>query len=239
MFEQQSLQPAFVLHARPYRDTSALVELLTRECGRVTVIAKGARSNKNKNAALWQPFTPVLVSWYGRHELKSASAVEAGGAPFILTGLRLFSALYLNELLHRLLSPLEPHPMMYEVYQLVLAELCSADADIELLLRSFERRLIDELGYGLSFCEAQTKMPLQPDCLYQYTPRHGFVCCEPGARADNRRIFSGDVLLKIEQEHYDQADIKQAAKFLMRQVLSVYLGPEPLNSRKLFPSRQQ
>lgn len=234
MFEHQSLQPAYVLHARPYRDTSALVELITRECGRVTVIAKGARSNRNKNAALWQPFTPVLISWYGKSELKSATAIEAAAAPMFLTGTRLLSGLYLNEILHRLLSPLEPHPMMYEVYSLVLSELAKDDVDIEVVLRSFERRLIDELGYGLSFLDAHSKTKLMQGWVYRFQPPYGFVRAESKASADNRRYFTGEILLQIEQENYDTAAVKMAAKNLMRQVLANYLGPEPLNSRKLF-----
>ncbi len=238
MFEHQSLQPAFVLHSRPYRDTSALVELFTRECGRVTVIAKGARSNKNKNAALWQPFTPVLVSWYGKTELKSASAIEPASAPFFLEGARLLSGMYLNELLHRLLSPLEPQPMMYEVYKVVLAELTSADVDIEIVLRSFERRLIDELGYGVSFTDAINKANLNPEKVYRFQAPYGFVLVDDGARLDNRTFFSGEVLLEIEKENYEASATKKSAKHLMRQILANYLGPEPLNSRRLFASKR-
>lgn len=234
MFEHQSLQPAFILHSRPYRDTSALVELFTREYGRVTVIARGARSNKNKNAALWQPFTPVLVSWYGKAELKSATAIEPASAPFFLEGARLLSAMYLNELLHRLLSPLEPQLMMYEVYKIVLAELTNAEVDVEIVLRSFERRLIDELGYGVSFTDAINNGNLSPEKMYRFQAPFGFVLVGDVERLDNRTFFSGEVLLEIEKENYDTASIKNSAKHLMRQILANYLGPEPLNSRRLF-----
>src|SRR6185437_10727813 len=111
------LQPAFVLHTRPYRDTSLLLEIFTPDYGRVSTLARGARGLRSRFKGLLQPFVPLLLSWYGKTELMTLSAAESQGKVLDLTGEKLLCGLYLNELLMRLLHRYDAHPQLYIVYQ--------------------------------------------------------------------------------------------------------------------------
>src|SRR5512138_566209 len=105
-----SLQPAYLLHRRPYRETSLLIEAFTAGSGRIALIAKGARGGRKGNAAILQPFQPLLISWTQRGEVGTLTAVEPREQALALHGTTLFSGFYLNELLMRLLARNDPHP---------------------------------------------------------------------------------------------------------------------------------
>ncbi|MGB1139895.1 MAG: DNA repair protein RecO, partial [Halioglobus sp.] len=117
-----TLQPAFILHSRPYRDTSVMLDVLTPEHGRIGIVAKGARRSRRRgsDAALLQAFTPLLLSFTGRAELKTLTGVETAGVSSRLAGEHLYSALYINELLVRLLHRNDPHPRLFADYGLAL-----------------------------------------------------------------------------------------------------------------------
>src|SRR5207253_3115583 len=105
-----SLQPAFILHHRPFRETSVLLDVFSEEYGLVSLVAKGVRTHRSKLKALLQPFVPLLVSWQGKSELMNLVSAEARTTPFQLHGDCLLSGFYLNELLVRLLQKEDPHP---------------------------------------------------------------------------------------------------------------------------------
>ena len=152
------LQPAYVLHSRPYRDTSAIIELFTPEYGRLSAVPRGVRrqSRRRSSSARSQPFSPLLVSFSGRAELKTLVASESAGQPHVLAGNSLFSGLYMNELLVRLLHRHDPHPELFAFYAATLKDL-SAGAALEPVLREFELKLLDDLGYSFDFSvDAQT-----------------------------------------------------------------------------------
>ena len=113
-----ALQPAYVLHSRPYRDSSALVEMFTAEHGRLSLVARGARNRGRKGSlsSLLQPFIPLLISFSGRAELKTLGKLEAAGGGRTLRGERLYSGLYMNELLVRLLHRQDAHPRLFAAY---------------------------------------------------------------------------------------------------------------------------
>lgn len=146
------LQPAFVLHARPYRDTSLLVELLTAERGRLTVLARGVRNQRSRFNGLLVPFSPLLVSFSGKTDLQVLRQVEANGLSYNLRGNMLLSGFYLNELLIRLLQRHEPHPNVYQAYQYTLNVLADT-VQPEPALRLFEKYLLVDIGYGLQLIE--------------------------------------------------------------------------------------
>ncbi len=225
MSVQPDAQVAYVLHSRPYRDTSLLVDLFTLEQGKINAVVKGARSPRSKFRAVLQPFTPLLVGWRGRHELKTLTQAESISPPLFLSGTGLMCGLYVNELLQRLLQPSDPHPRLYVYYQYVLNELLSAE-DIEVALRVFERQLLQQLGYDFDFQHCQAAQ------LYDYAPDRGFRVVTGGARS--AQCFTGEQLCAIAAEDYRSADIKRAAKRLMRLAIEALLGHQVLRSRELF-----
>lgn len=221
-----ALQPAFILHHRPYRETSVLLDALTSEFGRVALVARGVRSTRSRLRGLLQPFVPLLISWRGNGELLSMESAEANGAPLQLRRNCLLSGFYLNELLSKVLQKQDPHPRLYTIYQHTLLELQSPRLKQQ-TLRLFEKKLLEELGYGLQLQhDFSTGEALQVDCQYDYYPEQGFKQVEQGG-------FKGKSLLALACEQLDD-DSLQEIKQLMRHALGSLLGYQPLHSRKLF-----
>ena len=213
----------YVLHSKPFKDTSAIVELLSRDHGRVSVIFKGVRSTKNSaKSRLLQPFQPLLASWYGKKELKGGKSVEQADMPHMLSGKKLYSGIYLNEILLRMLHPDAPADGVFEHYQQCLSELQEEDRvksaistrteigrgtsteNIEVHLRQFEWRLLDAIGYQLPCeCDAQSGAPIVEDAYYRYEVNHGFMYDSPVFNESLRprsRVFSGELLLTISKD---------------------------------------
>ena len=231
-----SLQSAYVLHTRPYRDTSLLVEIFTHDFGRVGLVARGVRSNKSRNASLLQPFTPLLISWSGQGELPTLSGVEAAGAAPQLKGDVLLTGFYLNELLMRLLQRGDAHPRLFETYITSLVMLAEQNEQ-EPILRQFEYRLLQEIGYGLILDhDVMTGEAIEPEVRYQYLPERGPVAATK--EDDSGILVQGRTLLAIAQDDYSQSAIRQEAKQLMRAALAVHLGDRPLKSRELFQQQR-
>ena len=229
MSYQSETHAAYILHTRPYRETSLIADLFTLEQGKVSVVVKGARSARSKLRAVMQPFTPLMVAWRGRNDLKSLVQAEAVAAPLFLKGDALMCGLYVNELLERLLQPFDAYPQLYVYYQYVLNELLAAD-DIELALRTFEQQLLKQLGFQFDTGHCQKQQ------IYHFQPERGFVeTPQPGARI-RPECFTGEQLLGVVEERYQQPEIRRAAKRLMRLALEARLGNKPLRSRQLFQS---
>lgn len=222
---QNSAQPAFILHSRAYRESSALVDFLTPQ-GRLRAVLRGARG---KAGTLARPFVPVEVEFRGRGELKNVGRLEAAGIPRWLHGEALFSGLYLNELILRLLPAEDPHPVLFEHYAATLEALAAGRA-LEPLLRAFEWRLLDELGYGFALAEDLHGQPVVVGQLYRLLPDSGLEpvhLLQPG-------LFQGAELLAMAEADWTAPGALSAAKRLMRQALAPHLGGRPLVSRELF-----
>ncbi|RAU17772.1 DNA repair protein RecO [Nitrincola tibetensis] len=213
---------AYVLHTRPYRETSLLVDLFSLEYGRLSLVANGARRPGSKRRHHLQPFQAVQVSWRGRHELKTLQSSEVPSVFMPLTGTALLCGLYVNELLQRLLSPAEPCPRLYLYYAYLLNEL-QLQQDIEGALRTFERQLLETIGYGIAFDA------IQADISYTFDPNMGFTPVENDLGA-----YLGSYLLEIAEDRYENLIVRRIAKRLMREALSAVLGDKPLKSRELF-----
>jgi DNA repair protein RecO (recombination protein O) len=219
-------QTAFVLHLRPYRETSAIAELLTQDHGRVDTVARGVRGTRRKGSETLTPFVQLLVGWSGRTQLRSLTAFEPM-AHHWLSGKPLFAGLYMNELLLRLLRPDDPHQDLFTGYQAAIGALADGD-DIEPVLRRFERLLLRECGYELVLDrDADSGTPVDPNRKYRLESEVGFCVTD-------RDGYSGSVLLAIAAEQYESAEVRRAAKRVMRQALAPYLGSRPLHSRTLF-----
>ncbi|MFS2161593.1 DNA repair protein RecO [Pseudomonas sp. Pseusp122] len=218
-------QPAFVLHSRAYRENSALVDFLTPQ-GRLRAVL---RSAKGKAGSLARPFVPLEIEFRGRGELKNVGRMEAAGVANWMVGEALFSGLYLNELLIRLLPAEDPHPAVFDHYAATLLALAEGRA-LEPLLRSFEWRLLDDLGYGFALDQDINGEPLAADGLYRLQVDAGLervYMVQPG-------LFQGVELLAMAEADWHAPGALAAAKRLMRQALAVHLGGRPLVSRELF-----
>lgn len=232
---QVSLQSAYVLHRRPYRDTSLLLEIYSPDHGRLGLVARGARAPRSKTGNLLQPFLPLLLSWRGQGELPTLSGVESAGPAAVLQGDRLLSGIYLNELLMRLLHRNDPHPVLFAGYLDTLRAL-SEDADIEICLRRFECMLLQEIGYGLILDhDVASGEPIDAAASYTYLPDRGPMRHE-GPERDGL-LISGRSLQALAANHYPDQQTRQEAKRLLRAVLAVQLGDRPLKSRELFQSQ--
>lgn len=226
-----ALEPAFILHRRPYRDTSLLLDVFTQTHGRISLIARGVRGPRSKLQSLLQPFVPLLISWQGKSELMFFISAEVNGSYPSLKGDSLLSAFYLNELLVRVLQKEDPHPVLFSHYKITLIHLQNHFA--EKTLRLFEKKCLEELGYGLQFEEDfSTKKALMADHHYQFYPDKGFAQCKKDQLEG--LIFSGKSLLDFKKEAWNDATSLLDAKRLMRFAFSALLGVDLLHSRQLF-----
>lgn len=244
--QQLPPQPAYILHSRPFRDSSLILELLTADYGRIACIAKGARRDKQRRQRALQPFAPLLVTLLGRHDLKTLGPLEGAGQPLWLQGRAVYGGLYVNELLVRLLPEGESQVSVFAAYQSLLTALAALAGDssvgLELPLRRFELSLLQSLGScpELDFCPLENA-PINATATYRLTIEEGFV---PVMTAPGQSLptgyFHGAQLLEIARLvsnpviDESDTDILAVAKRLTRQLLMPLLGNRPLKSRELF-----
>jgi DNA repair protein RecO (recombination protein O) len=229
------LQPAYVLFSQPFQNTSLMVDLFTLEYGRVRAIAKGARREKSKYRALLQPFQPLLIGFSGRGDVKTLGGVEAGHNAIFLKGERIFSGLYLNEILCRLLQNHEEHLSLYKTYQDTLVAL-QGSGNTEITLRKFELNLLAELGYAIDLQEDYlTRKPIEKGKRYRFSPDAGFELDNSSETENNiDNVFDGSDLIALREFSFNEKTVARSAKRLLRLALRVHLGEKPLHSRNLF-----
>jgi DNA repair protein RecO (recombination protein O) len=226
------LQPAYVLHHYPYRDSSWVLETLTRRYGRIPVVARGARRPSAKLRGILQPFQALLISWFGRGELVTLSSVEAAAAPLRLAGDALLSGFYLNELIIKLLPRADPHPELFDDYNATLGALTSEAASPAPVLRVFEKRLLQHLGYGLVLNhEADSETPIVPCYTYRYILEEGPRLAE---KDDSAGVaVQGATLIALDREVFDSAPSLKDARRLLGTTLDLYLSGRPLKTRRV------
>lgn len=240
-------QPAHVLHRRPFRETSVIVELLTRDHGRVSGVVRGARG-AGRRARPIEPFSEVVVAWRGRGELVNILRHESV-AVRRLSGERLFAGLYVNELLVRLLDRADPAGALFHRYADALSALADGD-DTAGVLRCFERSLLDELGYGLAFdIDIRNGRPIDRRLRYDVVVGEGFRECvamhngarghddELGRKRDEPLTLSGSEIAAIDVGDYSDRRVRRAAKRVFRSALELRLGGRRLATRHLFGAR--
>ena len=229
MTHRINLQSAFVLHTRPYRDTSLLVELFTRSHGRISAIARGARGPRSRNKGYLQPFYPILASWSGRSELVTLGSIEPSGSPFHFMGKSLISALYVNELTMHLLHRHEEHPELFMAYEQVLSGI--QQEKILSSLRRYEKQLITSIGYGFEWhITADTGEVIEPGMYYSLDPNRGILAVSAGSKA---QTFLGEHLLAIQADDFNKPEVLHSAKHLLRIAINHLLGGKSINSRDL------
>ncbi len=227
-------QIGFVLHTRPFRETSLLVDIFTINYGLVRCVAKGYRKpNKRGISRALLPFTKHSFSWQGRTDLKTLTQSDAIESPPFLRGKSMFTGLYVNELLYRLLHEYDPHEGLFDTYQIVLAKLIKEQL-IEADLRLLEIKLLDELGYGLVLdCESVTGEPLVEETYYRYIPDQGLVLVD-SSNAPGSGGYLGADLIALNHSDLQQTSTQRTAKHLLRGVIDFYLEGRELHSRELY-----
>ena len=232
--QRVALQPAYVLHQRPFRETSRIVDLLTRDHGLAAVVARAVRAPKSRLRGLLQPFFPLLVSFSSRGELGTLTGAEATAGRPALTSDALMSAFYLNELLLRLLQKGDPHPEVYREYSLALRRLGN-DRSPHGALRIFEKRLLEALGYGLNLGhDIVTGEPVSDEHYYEFRLEEGPAVTE--SRSTGALVFPGRSLLALASEEFVDERSMNDARVLLRSSLSLYLGARPLRTREVMLS---
>lgn len=223
------LEPAFLLHRRSYRESSFLLEFLTRGQGRVVALGKGLRRKKGAAAALPFPFVPLCISWSARGELPILTDVEATALVALPDPKTLACGLYLNELIVRLLAPHDPYPEIFELYAETVTQLALGQEQ-EIALRYFEVRLLAALGYALSLdCDMSSGEGLDPGAYYRYVIEVG-----PVAVSAQDGAIRGSALIALRSGTFSSASDLRDAKRLMRGVIAHHLGGRALKSRELF-----
>lgn len=233
---RQENQPVFVLHTYPFKETSLVVELLTRDFGRVAAVAKGARRPRSAMRGMLQSFQPLVGAWSGKAELKNLHSLEWGESLLLLKGEALMCGFYLNELMLRLLPREDEHAMLFDYYGRTL-RILAADGDLPATLRRFELRMLQEMGYAVPLDHDERGDEVSADRNYYYVAEHGPVS-QQSVKQNGVQLL-GKTLLDMAQDVYTDAQTRQQSKQLMRFLLAHYLGDKPLHTRQLLIDLQE
>lgn len=218
------LQPGYLLQHRPYRETSLILDVLTRDFGRVSILAKGVRKARSDKAGLLRPFLPLQLSFRGRAELKTLTHVELSEVSLSLQGLSLYCGFYVNELIGHFLDKFDPHPEVFQLYRDCLRNL-SENTEIERVLRIFELNLLISVGYGLQLdFDQRHNKPVMAGKKYFFHADAGPVEAESGD-------VSGRTLLALQTKTLTDSETLAEAKKFMRTVIDFHLQGKPLKSR--------
>jgi DNA repair protein RecO (recombination protein O) len=224
--EQVLLEPGYVLHQRPFRNSSQLLECLTAGHGRVGLVARGSRRSGSRQRAWLQPFVPLALSWQRRGELGRLTQVEPAGPAHRLSSQRLMAAFYANELLLRLTARDDANGEIVSCYSRCLAQL--ETADVAQTLRLFELTLLHALGYGLELDrDALTGEPLEPERCYAFDLEGGFRRVD-GSVAE---AYPGRALIALREQRLGDEESLRAAQHLLGRALRVHLGERPVRTR--------
>jgi DNA repair protein RecO (recombination protein O) len=223
-------QPAFVLHSYPYKETSLIVDMFTRDHGRVAVVAKGAKRPLSKLRGVLQTFQPLSISFSGKSELRTLIDAEWVGGMLPLEKNSLLCGFYLNELLVKLIARDDPHRALFDHYVATLNQLAH-DEPAQIVLRKFERALLKETGVAADLARSTTSRALvEPGSDYVVDPERG---AREARVSDTWPVVSGKTLLDMEREDYGDPQTQAQSKQLMRFLLAYHLGGAPLNTRQI------
>jgi len=226
------LTPSFILHSRPYLETSLILDIFSRDHGRLHLIAKGAKREKSGFSGLLQPYQRLLMSWRGKSELMTLTDVDTDNEPYVLPDVRLIAGFYVNELLTRLLHQHESHAELFNLYDKTIFDLSDSE-NIDAILRIFEKGLLQSLGYGLILDhEVGDGQAIETAHKYYYLIDAGPVKDKPST--ENYIEIAGKSLLALDKEYFENKSELEEAKRLMRFILQSHLGDKPLASRALY-----
>lgn len=225
-------QPGFVLHSYPYKETSLIIDMFSRDHGRVALIAKGAKRPHSALRGVLQTFQPLSVSWSGKSELRTLTGADWVGGMLPLEKTALLCGFYLNELLVKLLARDDPHPHLFDHYVAALNQLAHAEP-APIVLRKFERALLKETGVAadLTICTS-TRLAVDATQQYVVDPERGARLERASDTGPGPRVC-GKTLLDMERGDYSDSATQNQSKQLMRFLLAHHLGGAPLNTRQI------
>jgi len=223
-------EPAWLLHHRPFRDSSRILDVLSRDHGRLSLVARGSRSARSKLKGILRPFLPLQLSWIIRSDLGTLTGAEMDGAPISLAGDALLSGYYVNELILNLLHRHDPQPEIYSVYRRTISNLKNP-AEVTVSLRRFEMETLSLLGYALNLDhDTQTGRELDPDLRYEYCPGEGPA---PAGDRVGPMVFTGNELDAVARQEFENPETLRNAGVLLRNVIAWHLDGKELKSRKV------
>lgn len=230
-------QQAFILHSYPFRETSLLLEVFSREHGRLAIVARGARRPRSALRGILMNFQPLEISWFGKGEVRTLHSAEWQGGQPQLQGTALLCGFYLNELLINLMARDDPHERLFDYYRQTL-QLLAHEPDQAAILRCFEKHLLQELGYALLLeYEADSGKPIDAAGIYQYVIERGALA-ENADETESLRV-SGKTLLDMATDDYRDPVTARQGKQLMRMLLNHYLAGKVLHTRELIKDLQR
>lgn len=228
--EEVLLEPGYVLHQRPYRNTSLIIDCLTGNFGRQSLVVQGARRPGARRAAELQPFRRVRLSWVRRGDMGRLTNVEADAGGFDIRGEALLAAFYVNELMLRLLPGGDANEDILSCYSNCLDQL-AAGPDVARALRFFEFDFLDALGYRVDLeQDFRTGEPIRPDCDYYFEHEGGMTA---SSASRTMEAISGRHLISLREHRLEDADSLGAAKRLLGHILHLQLGGRPLRTRQV------
>ena len=233
LINKVSLEPAFVLHTRPYQETSILVDFFTRSYGRLNAIAKGAKRPKSRLRSVLTPASKLSVSLSGKSELKTLSSVEIIDHFELNNGVSFNSIIYVNELIIKATEKEDPHAVIFDDYEILLKKLSnqSDQVDLEQNLRNFELNLLQEMGYGIDLSrDAETNKKIEEGFFYRFYPDKGFAIDK--ANIASQKSFSGLDIINFKKGNFEKKETRDSSKIIMRMALDFHLGSKTLNIRK-------
>ena len=223
-------EPSWILHHRPFRDSSQILDILSRDHGRLALVAKGSRGAKSKLRGILRPFLPLQLSWVIRSDLGTLTGAEMDGAPLSLTGDALLSGYYVNELILKLLHRHDPQPEIFSAYGKTIERLAGS-RDVAPQLRQFEIELLRMLGYALNLDhDTEKQEPLKPRQKYEYRAEQGPV---PVGDREGPMIFTGADFDAIRNQQFSDRVVLKNAGRLLRHVIAYHLDGKELKSRKV------
>ncbi|WOD19288.1 DNA repair protein RecO [Paraburkholderia kirstenboschensis] len=224
-------QPAFVLHSYPYRETSLIIDVLSRDHGRLALVAKGAKRPHSALRGVLQTFQPLALSWSGRGEVRTLTGAEWVGGMLPLTGDALLCGFYVNELLVKFCAREDPHPQLFHHYVVTMTRLAHDEPPVQ-VLRSFERVLLRETGYAMALDRTVARKAVEAGSRYVFDPERGVREASDDLPAQ-WPVIAGQTLLDMEKDDYHRAQTVAQSKTLMRFLLNTYLGGTPLATRQI------
>lgn len=234
---QTALHHAYILHSRPYQDSSAILDCFSSQQGLISVIARGAKRPRSRQSMLARPFIKLQIAWCGKGDLKTLTQIEAEYFHPILQGSKILLGLYLNELILRLIRQYDPHVDLFQDYDEILKKTAQATngREQEIALRIFELKLLMHLGYGVDLLhEGKSQHPIESDLLYTYDQNLGIIAISEIEQSKNTLSVSGASIQALEKQIFETDAVLRESKKLLRYILACYLGAKPLNSRQLF-----
>ncbi len=224
-------QPGFVLHSYAHRETSLIIDVFSRDHGRIALVAKGAKRPHSALRGALQTFQPLALSWSGKSEVRTLTKAEWVGGMLPLTGDALLCGFYVNELLVKFCAREDAHERLFDHYVLTLSRLAHDEPPVQ-VLRSFERVLLRETGYAVAFDRTARDEPVLAERVYVFEPERGVREAGPQTPAELPKV-AGQTLLDMEGDDYSRAQTVTQSKTLMRFLLNFYLGGVPLNTRQI------